>query len=97
MDLDEWTLDSRENLFDLELMPSLPYEGTDNFWINITIERDLSLTQHERAVYTLFDFLSDIGGLSGILLILFAYISSIWSYNQFDTFIVSRLFKIKKP
>ena len=63
MDLDEWTLDSRENLFDLELMPSLPYEFTDNVWINITIERDLSLTQHERNVYTFFDFLSDLGGL----------------------------------
>ena len=68
-------------MFDLEMMPTMPYEFKDNVWVSVTIERDLTLTQHERFIYTFFDYLSDLGGLSGILLILFAYLSSIWSYN----------------
>ena len=41
--------------------------------------------------------LSDIGGLTGIVTIVFATISGTWNYNAFDNFMVSRLFKIKKP
>ena len=58
---------------------------------------DLDLMQYERTVYTMFDMLSDIGGLTGIIAIVFGFINSTWNYNAFDNFMVSRLFKIKKP
>ena len=41
--------------------------------------------------------LSDLGGYAGIITIIFATISSTWNYNAYDNFMVSRLFKIKKP
>ena len=51
---------------------------------------------YERTVYTLFDLLSDIGGLSGILISLFFLFVSSWNHNKFDNMLVSRLFKIKR-
>ena len=51
----------------------------------------------ERNTYTFFDFSSDIGGYISINAITFAYLSKIWNFNQFDNFMVSRLFKIRKP
>ena len=52
---------------------------------------------YERKLYTLFDMLSDIGGLAGILSLFFGVISAAWNYQVFDNFMVSRLFKIRKP
>ena len=78
-------------------MPAMPYETIDNIWVMLTIERDLDLMHHERFVYTFFDLLSDIGGLSGILTMILASVSSMWNFNSFDHYMMSRLFKIKKP
>ena len=74
----------------------MPYEKQDNIWMSITIEMDTGLMTYERTVYTLFDLLSDIGGLSGILISLFFLIVSTWNHNKFDNMLVSRLFKIRR-
>ena len=58
---------------------------------------DLNLLQYERQIYTVFDLLSDVGGLTGILSLLFSVITSIWNFQSFENFMVSRLFKIQKP
>ena len=58
----------------------MPYELPDNVWISVTIERDRDLIERERYIYTLFDFLSDIGGLAGILVPLFAIITDLWNF-----------------
>ena len=41
--------------------------------------------------------LSDVGGLTGILTALFGFIASVWNFEALDDFMVSRLYKIKKP
>ena len=74
----------------------LPYEKPDNVWISVTIEMDLSLIAYERTLYTFFELLSDVGGLSGILVTIFTVIVSIWNFNSFENLMVSNLFKIKK-
>ena len=51
---------------------------------------------YERKVFTVFDMLSDIGGLTGIIGIMFGTINSIWNHNAFDNNMVARLFKIRK-
>ena len=56
---------------------------------------DTGLMTYERTVYTLFDLLSDIGGLSGILISLFFLIVSTWNHNKFANMLVSKLFKIR--
>ena len=58
---------------------------------------DLNMTHYERKVYTVFDMLSDVGGLNGIFITIFGIITSLWQFNAFDNYMVSRLFKIKKP
>ena len=58
---------------------------------------DLNMIHIERKVYTVFDMLSDVGGLLGILTTFAIVLTSIWNYQAFDNFLVSRLFKIKRP
>ena len=58
---------------------------------------NLNIMHIERKLYTVFDMLSDWGGFNGILLTFFAMISAIWNHLSFENFMVSRLFKIKKP
>jgi len=57
---------------------------------------DLNMMHYERNVLTIFDMLSDIGGLTGIIATIFSIICAAWNYNAFDDFMASRLFKIKK-
>ena len=58
---------------------------------------DLSKLVYQRTVYTGFDLLSDIGGLGGMLMLIFAILVGIWQFQSFDNYMVSRLFKIRKP
>ena len=43
----------------------------------------------------MFDMLSEIGGLSGILVSTFAIMTSIWNYLAYDNYLVSRLFIVR--
>ena len=83
-------------LFSLNTKDILPYEKNDNTWISVTVEVDPNLMMYERSVYTVFDMMSDIGGLNGILMTICALICTTWNYNAFDNRMVQRLFKIKK-
>ena len=94
--LDDLTLLPFEDLFTLNKHNLLPYEKPDNVWISVTIEMDLSLIHYERTLYTFFELLSDVGGLSGILVTIFTVVVSIWNFNSFENLMVSNLFKIKK-
>jgi len=62
-------------------MPSLPYENEDDVWIGVTIERDLDLKLMNRTIYTGFDFLSDIGGLQGMIYSFLGVFVLIWNTN----------------
>ena len=66
----------------------MPYEKFDNTWVSVTIEMDLSLITYERNVFTLFDMLSDIGGLSGILMTLFGVLTAMMNLKTFDNMMV---------
>ena len=84
-------------LFTFEQIGVKPYEKKDNVWISVTIERSLTMNIIERTVYTSFDFLSDVGGLSGILISgLFIFVRA-WNYNYFDNYMVTNLFQMKMP
>ena len=50
-----------------------------------------------RAGYTFLDYLSDIGGMQGMLISGVGYIIAIWNFNMFDNHMVTRLFKMKRP
>ena len=57
---------------------------------------DLNVFELERTTYTYFDFLSDVGGLSGIVITFFAAFLSFWNHNSFDNLMATSLYKIKK-
>ena len=56
--------------------------------MDITFERDLNLTVVTRDGYTILDWISDIGGIQGILISAIAIMISYWNYNYFDNFMV---------
>lgn len=95
--LDEVTLTNLDDLFTVRKYDVIPFEMPDKFWVSVTFEMDLNVTHIERKLYTVFDMLSDVGGLLGILTSIAVLLNAIWNYQAFDNFMVSRLFKIKKP
>ena len=56
---------------------------------------DLNQIVIQRQGFTIFDLLSDIGGIQSLLISGLAYIMSISNYNMFDNFMVSRLYKLE--
>ena len=57
---------------------------------------NLDVLWYERQVYTFFDMLSDVGGLMGIISTTFNFVISLWTFEYFQDYMISRLFKIKK-
>ena len=74
-------------------MQSRSYEKDYHTQMDLNIERDLDQFTVERHGYHLFDFMSDIGGMQGLLYSGFAFFISIWNYMMFDNYMVSRLYK----
>lgn len=95
--LDDLTKMELTGVFKMEESPVFSYEKIDNTWMAITVEMNLNLMTYERTIYTMFDLLSDIGGLSSILISILAVIARIWNYGNFDNMMVSHLFRIKPP
>ena len=95
--LDDLTRININNIFRLKKQDVLPYEKEDNTWLSVTIERNLDIMHYERSVYTMLELISDVGGFNGALILLLALLSQIWNFNNFENFMVTRLFKIKKP
>lgn len=64
--------------------------------MDVTIEMNRDLTVLKRTRYTVIDLLSDIGGVQSILMSLLATLVGLWNYENFDSEIASKLFKIRK-
>ena len=44
--------------------------------------------------YTILDFISDIGGMQGMLISAAALILTIWNHNHLENFLVTRLYRL---
>ena len=73
--LDELTMLQMDDLFTLRKHDVLPYEMPDQNWVSVSFEMDLNMIHIERKLYTVFDMLSDVGGLLGILTTLAAFLN----------------------
>ena len=62
--------------------------------MDVTIEMNLDIIDMKRQGYDLLQLLSDIGGIQAILMSGFAFFVSIWNYNFFENYMVSRLYKL---
>ena len=49
-----------------------------------------------RKCYSFLDLLSDMGGMIGVLMGFFSSVVGCFNFNNFDNFMISRLFKVKK-
>jgi len=65
--------------------------------VSITFERNLSKLAVERTLYTVFDFLSDVGGLVGIITAALYVVVNAWNFNALENMISANLFKMKRP
>lgn len=84
-------------LFTIDRLQSFAYEYSDSVHVAVYFEMNLSLTHYERTVYTVLDLLSDIGGLSGMLLSLFSALMGLWNKNLMQNTLAVLLFKVSTP
>ena len=96
LNLDQLTELENDTVFKMEQRPKQSYEKDDHTQLSINVEMNLDQKVISRAGYTFVDFLSDIGGLQGLLISGVGYIIAVWNYNQFDNHMVTRLYKMEK-
>ena len=97
--LDSWTQINMQDLFKLTEQKVLPYEKPqkeeNETMVMVSIEMDLNRVDFSRSRYTVFDLLSDVGGLSGIFFSVFAVFMAAWNHNALENYMVAHLFKVK--
>ena len=79
--MDELTELENSSIFKFEQEPKRPYEKDYDVKVDLTIEMNLDQKVLARAGYTFLDYLSDIGGMQGLLISGVAYLVSAWNYN----------------
>ena len=72
-----------------------PYQYDDNVHLSFSYEMDLNSYTIQRQVYTSFDFLSDVGGLRDILLLLGGLIFAKVQGNWFMISAFGPIFKVE--
>ena len=95
VNMDQLTMVEDASVFRLELMPFTSYEKDYDVQVDVTVERNLSLQIIQREGYNAFDLLSDIGGLQQIIFSIITIFIAFWNFNNFDDYMVTRLFKLK--
>ena len=85
-----------DSIFELKDLPKRSYEKDSNVQMDITFELNLDRKFIMRKCYSFLDLLSEVGGMIGILMVFFSSVVSCFNYNNFDNYMVSRLFKVKK-
>ena len=64
--------------------------------ISITFEFDLDLTVIDRQVYSILDWLGDVGGLGEALFFICGGVLMITQFGQFDLMLIKSLYLVKK-
>ena len=95
VDLDSLTQLDISSVFGIKKMYKRSYEKDYYAQTDVVIEREFDQFLLTRQGYHLFDFMSDIGGMQGLLYSGFAFFISIWNYMMFDNYMVSRLYKLE--
>ena len=74
-------------------MGSRPYEFKNNVHVSVTFELDLDKSVIDRQVYSILDWLGDIGGLVEALFFIGSTILAVFTFKQFDALMVSHLYR----
>ena len=94
IDLDNITELEDASLFKLEEHAQRPFTLHPDLITQLSFERSLDHQIVQRESYTVFDCLSDIGGIQSILISAFSIIIGILNYNNFDNHMAAKLYKM---
>ena len=61
--------------------------------LQVTYEFDLNLYRIDRDVYSVLDWIGDVGGLNEGLVILFSMLIGLANFNSFDHYLIEGLYK----
>ena len=95
INLNEYTVIEKKNLFKFISQPSIPLEHKDLSWVKVTIEMDLNRIEMQRSRYTYLDLLAAFGGFMGIFRWIFGTFMAAWNYQALDNFMVSQLYQTR--
>ena len=87
------TMENIKNIFRVEEFGKRPHNDNDDVTIALTFEMNLDMIVIDRQVYSSLDWMGDIGGLGGALFTLGKVALAIINYGQFDTMMISALFR----
>ena len=96
INLDDLTELEDTSVFEFLIQPFKSYEKDYDVQVDVTIEMELNMRVVAREGYTFLDYLSDIGGMQGMIASFIAAFVVFWNYNNFANYMVQRLYKIEK-
>ena len=70
-----------------------PYEFPDNVHLQVTYEFDLDLYRIDRDVYSILDWIGDVGGLREGLFLFLSIILGFMNFNKFEHFMIEHLYQ----
>ena len=73
-------------------MTTRPYEFSDSVHLQITFEFDLTLYRVDRDVYSVLDWVGDVGGLNEGLFIFFKILLAMFQFKALEHFLIEKLF-----
>ena len=74
-----------------------PYEFYDNVHVGIVYEINLDRRRIQRSVYSLLDWIGDVGGLLEAMFVILSVLIVIYQYKTFEIYMIQNLFKLKSP
>ena len=73
-------------------MKNRPYEFADSVQMQVTYEFDLNLYRVDRDVYSLLDWIGDIGGVMEGLVVIMGVLLGALQFNKFNHYMIEQLY-----
>ena len=87
--------EDEEQIFSNVFQTVRPYEFPDRVHLQITFEFDLNLYRIDRDVYSLLDWIGDVGGLNEGLYLFLMVVLSFFEFYEFDHYLIERMYTQK--
>ena len=92
--LGDFQLDTEE-IFSIKAIGERPYEFYDAVHVSIVYEMNLDRRRIQRNVFSLLDWLGDVGGLFEIFFVFFSLVMGTYHYKTFEIYMVRKLYQKK--
>ena len=85
-----------EEIFTVVGAGERPYEFVDNVHLSISFEMSLDRKRIQRNVFSLLDWIGEVGGLLEALFVFFSVLITIYNYKAFENYMVQNLYSKRK-